>query len=69
VLLVTTDTPSASGADGMAGAAIGGVVIAVGAVTGDGTQVVDVEVANTDAPALASRAAAGRVAIVLEPKG
>lgn len=68
VLLVATDGPVGDAA-GPPGPAVHGTVVTVGEPDGAGARTVDVEVASGDAGGLAARAAAGRIAVVLEPKG
>lgn len=68
VLLVPTE--SAVGGDpGAGGSTIGGTVVVVGDVDGSGVRVVDIEVPGGEAGQLAAQASAGRIAIVLQPRG
>lgn len=68
ILLVATDGP-AGGETGTAGAVVGGSVVKVSNADGSGIRVVDVQVLARDAGPLAARAAAGRIAVVLQPRG
>lgn len=68
VLLIATDGP-AGASTGEAGAAISGTVVLVGGSDSTGARVVDVVVPSEQAGTLAARAAAGRIAIVLQPGG
>ena len=68
--VLVVDTPAA-GADppSTPPASIQATVVRVGAADVNGVSVVDVTVAAGDGPALAARAATGRIAVVLQPRG
>lgn len=67
--ILVVDTPSAD-ADPPTGppATIAATVVRVGSADLNGVTVVDVTVATGDGPALAARAATGRIAVVVEPR-
>ena len=68
VLVVTTPAADADPPSGPPDS-VAATVVRVGAADLNGVTVVDVTTAAGDGPALAARAATGRIAIVLEPRG
>ena len=67
--VLVVDTPAAEAdPSAVAPATIPATVVRVGGMDVNGVTVVDVTVATGDGPALAARAATGRIAVVVQPR-
>jgi hypothetical protein len=67
--VLVVDTPAAeANPSALAPATIPATVVRVGGMDVNGVTVVDVIVATADGPALAARAATGRIAVVVQPR-